>query len=87
MVTLPELINELKTLRKGRGLLASRIAERIGPGPRGVCDVTGEDGSARIRQKATEQLTTARRRIDDGIHQPANLGRFRLIAHRARSTT
>lgn len=56
MVALVDLVVELKALRKGRGLLASRIGERIGTGLRAVCDVREEDGPAVIRQKVARRL-------------------------------
>jgi len=56
MVALVELVGELKALRKGRGLLASHIGERIGTGLRAVCDVRDEDGPAVIRQKVARRL-------------------------------
>lgn len=52
-----ELVRELKSLRKGRGLFASRIDERVGPALREVCAVAEDDGPAAIRQKAADRLT------------------------------
>ena len=111
-----ELVSELKTVRKGRGIFASQIGERVGPALRQLCDVSDEDGPAEIRRKVADRLEnladglpedlrlavraalgicpearlplygdrvawvatqlnrdarTARRRIDDGIHQLA----------------
>jgi hypothetical protein len=56
MVVLAELVRELKTLRKGRGLLASHIGERIGSTLRAICGVTDDDGPAVIRQKVARRL-------------------------------
>ena len=56
MVSPADLVVELKALRKGRGLLASRIGERIGVGLRMVCDVREDDGPAVIRQKVARRL-------------------------------
>jgi hypothetical protein len=56
MVSPADLVVELKALRKGRGLLASRIGERIGAGLRMVCDVREDDGPAVIRQKVARRL-------------------------------
>ncbi|MGH3758909.1 hypothetical protein [Actinophytocola sp.] len=56
MVALADLVSELKTLRKGRGLLASHIGERIGSALRAVCDVRDDDGPAVIRQKVARRL-------------------------------
>jgi len=55
-LALPELIGELKTLRKGRGLFVSQIGERVGNSLRTLCAVTDEDGPAEIRQKVGERL-------------------------------
>jgi hypothetical protein len=56
MVVLAELVRELKVLRKGRGLLASHIGDRIGSALRAICDVTDDDGPAVIRQKVARRL-------------------------------
>ncbi len=56
MVTFVDLVRELKALRKGRGLLASHIGERIGFALRAICDVTDDDGPAVIRQKVARTL-------------------------------
>lgn len=53
---LPELVNELKMLRKGRGLFVSHIDERVGTALRAACAVTEEDGPAQIRQKVFSRL-------------------------------
>jgi hypothetical protein len=51
-----ELVNELKVLRKGRGLYASRIADRVGPAIRGVSGVVDDDAPGVIRRKVTDWL-------------------------------
>lgn len=56
MVALADLVRELKALRKGRGLLASHISERIGSALRAICDVRDDDGPAVIRQKVARRL-------------------------------
>ncbi len=60
---LPELIGDLKALRKGRGLFVSRIDERVGATLRAVCAVTEEDGPAEIRQKVGERLESLARNL------------------------
>jgi hypothetical protein len=52
-----ELIRELKSLRKGRGLFAGRVEERIGPTLRAECGVTAGDRLVVIRQKVAARLT------------------------------
>lgn len=56
MVALADLVGELRALRKGRGLLASHIGERIGSALRAICDVRDDDGPAVIRQKVARRL-------------------------------
>jgi hypothetical protein len=118
MDSLTTLIDELKTLRKGRGMSASDIGRRVGPRLRAACEVADGDDSVRIREKVRARLEglavtlspdlrlavlagfgllreagfpsytervewlaaksgrdprTARRRIDDGVRQLAEL--------------
>ncbi|HEV2781169.1 MAG TPA: hypothetical protein VGX25_17430 [Actinophytocola sp.] len=56
MVVLAELVKELKALRKGRGVFASGIGERVGPALREVCNIAEDDGPAMIRQKVIQRL-------------------------------
>ena len=56
MVAVTELVGELKTLRKGRGIFISQIGDRIGSALRDVCQVTDDDGPAIIRQKVANKL-------------------------------
>lgn len=56
MNTYLELVRELKTLRKGRGVFAGRIGERVGPNLRVLCGITGEDGPVTIRGKVATRL-------------------------------
>lgn len=51
-----ELVRELKSLRKGRGLLAVRLDERVGPALRAACDIADGDGLAVLRQKVAGRL-------------------------------
>lgn len=57
MNTHEELVRELKSLRKGRGVHAGRIGERIGPTLRVLCGVTEDDGPVTIREKLVARLT------------------------------
>jgi hypothetical protein len=50
------LVDELKTLRKGRGLFSTNIAERVRPTLGKVCGVGRQDGPAEIRRKVSHQL-------------------------------
>jgi len=62
-LALPDLIEELKTLRKGRGVFVSRIDERVGAVLRRVCAVTEEDGPAEIRRKVCARLESLARSL------------------------
>ncbi|MGB3442296.1 MAG: hypothetical protein WBA97_26430 [Actinophytocola sp.] len=118
MATHAELVGDLKTLRKGRGLFAGNVADRVGQALRELCGVTDQASPGEIRYRvgrrvaclATElpddlrmavlaafgmlpsarhplyqdrvawiaarierEPRTARRRIDEGIHQLAQL--------------
>lgn len=52
-----DLLEELKTLRKGRGVYTPRIEAQVGPGLRAACGVTIGDEKATIRQKVIERLS------------------------------
>jgi hypothetical protein len=51
-----ELVRELRDLRKGRGLYARHISERVGPLLRQVCHLADDDGPAEIRRKVAASL-------------------------------
>lgn len=52
-----DLVRELKSLRKGRGVFAGRIGERVGPGLRATFGIVEGDGPVTIRQKMAVRLT------------------------------
>jgi hypothetical protein len=52
-----ELVAELKTLRKGRGLHANTIEERVGSALGRACEITDDDGMLVIREKVTARLS------------------------------
>lgn len=62
-----ELVRELKSLRKGRGLLAGRIEERVGPGLRAACEVTDGDGMLVVRQKVAARLVELADQLPDDL--------------------
>jgi hypothetical protein len=113
-----DLVEDLKALRKGRGLFVSNVGDRVGQRLRELCGVTEKDGPGEIRYRVARRLSglaaelptdlrmavlaafgmlpdaqsplyqdrvawiaqrigrdprTARRRIDEGIHQLAQL--------------
>ncbi len=51
-----ELASELKTLRKGRGLQAPRLADQVGPQLRQLCGIGENETAASIREKLTKHL-------------------------------
>ncbi|HEX2131100.1 MAG TPA: hypothetical protein VHH15_06025 [Actinophytocola sp.] len=77
-----DLVAELKVLRRGRGIQAPYIADRIGPAVRAICSITENDDPAAVRQKVTARLrdlssrlspdlrigVTAAFALDDGLH-------------------
>jgi hypothetical protein len=50
------LTDELKRLRKGRGVHAPNIAARVGPGLRRLCGIRADDGPAAVRDRLTATL-------------------------------
>lgn len=66
-VAVAELIRDLKALRKGRGLMVSRIGERIGPALREVCNVQDSSNTAEIRKKITDRLVTLAGGLPDDL--------------------
>jgi hypothetical protein len=48
--------DELQEIPRGRGMLASDIADRIGPGLRAACGVTASDSPATVRRKVAGRL-------------------------------
>jgi hypothetical protein len=52
-----EMLNELKTLRKGYGVESADIAARVGVALRAVCGVTDDDSPELMRRKVSTALT------------------------------
>ncbi|MFT7840985.1 hypothetical protein Q5530_33030 [Saccharothrix sp. BKS2] len=52
-----ELVRELKSLRKGRGVLAGGIGDRVGPVLRAACGVGDGDEPGTIRRKVSDRLS------------------------------
>ncbi|GAB2783827.1 hypothetical protein [Amycolatopsis magusensis] len=50
------LVQELKLLRKGRGISATQLGERVGPALRAVCRISGNEDAAEIRRKVSDRL-------------------------------
>jgi hypothetical protein len=52
-----DLVEELKRLRRGRGVHASNLTELVGPGLRRLCAVVEGDDSVTVRHKVTVKLS------------------------------
>lgn len=65
-----ELVRELKTLRKGRGL-AGRVEERVGPRLRSACAVADGDGWVAIRDKVSGRLSELAAHLPDDLRLAA----------------
>lgn len=74
-----ELVQELKVLRKGRGLLAGRIEERVGPSLRSACEVADDDGLVAIRQKVAGRLAELAEHLPEDLRLAA-LAAFAICA-------
>lgn len=73
-----DLVQELKTLRKGRGLYAGRFEERVGPGLRAACAVTDGDGLVATRQKVATRLTELADQLPEDLRL-ATLAAFAIV--------
>jgi hypothetical protein len=51
-----ELVVELRTLRKGRGICATQVGDRVGTALRQLSGVTPEDGASQLRHKVASLL-------------------------------
>ncbi|MFD5830003.1 hypothetical protein [Lentzea sp. NPDC060358] len=65
------LVRELKTLRKGRGVHAPRLLEKIGPALAASCGITGNDGSVTARQKLVTRLSELVEQLPEDLQLPA----------------
>ncbi|HKS48493.1 MAG TPA: hypothetical protein VJT49_25955 [Amycolatopsis sp.] len=64
---MPTLVDELKRLRRGRGVLAPNIEVLAGPGLRLVCGIAEQDGPAVVRQKLGRRLGELATRLPDDL--------------------
>ncbi|WP_191305547.1 hypothetical protein [Lentzea cavernae] len=72
------LVRELKTLRKGRGVHAGRIVGRIGPSLAAACGITSADGSVAAKQKLVTRLTELVEQLPEDLQLAARAA-FGLI--------
>ncbi|HKS48926.1 MAG TPA: hypothetical protein VJT49_28230 [Amycolatopsis sp.] len=66
-----ELAEELKSLRKGRGVRVDRIGERVGPALRRVCGLVRGDSPAEIREKISSTLLAAIDSLPEDLRSPS----------------
>ncbi|MGW5740753.1 hypothetical protein [Amycolatopsis sp. NPDC003861] len=66
-----ELVAELKTVRKGRGLQASRLHDRVGPCLRAACGVVEADGMVAIRAKVSGRLSELAEQLPEDLRLAA----------------
>lgn len=64
-----ELVDELKTLRKGRGLLAGSIEQRVGPALRDACEIADGDSLLIIRRKVAARLVELADQLPEDLRQ------------------
>lgn len=71
-----ELIDELVRLRNGRGLLAPRLAERLGPRLASICGIHPGDTEGEIRRKCIDRFDQLVRLLpdEDALAVRAGLG-------------
>lgn len=72
------LVRELKTLRKGRGVHAGRIADKVGTGLAVACGITRADGPAAARHKLVTRLTELVEQLPEDLQLAARAA-FGLI--------
>ncbi|MFJ8964702.1 hypothetical protein ACIRG5_35450 [Lentzea sp. NPDC102401] len=78
-MTTTSLVQELKTLRKGRGVHAGRIVDKIGPALAAACGITGADGAVAAKQKLVTRLTELVEQLPEDLHLAARVA-FGLIS-------
>lgn len=68
-----ELENELKVLRRGRGLYAARLAEQVGPRLRQLCGLDGTENSAETRERLADRLRILIDTLPKDLQQAVNV--------------
>jgi len=67
MNTHEELVRELKSLRKGRAVLAGRLGDRIGPHLRTMCGIADDDKPVTVRGKVVARLIELAEQLPDDL--------------------
>lgn len=73
-----ELVEEMKALRRGRGILEGRIDDRIGRALRSACGIPEGSSSTDIRRLLTSRLTDLAEQLPDDLKN-AVLAAFALL--------
>jgi hypothetical protein len=76
MFAMPGLKDELKRLRKGRGVLAPDIDVLVGNSLRALCGISTQDSKSVIRQKVTDEL----QRLADTLQPDLRLAAVAALA-------
>jgi len=63
----PSTFDELQEIRRGRGMQASDIAVKIGPGLRAACGVTATDSPAIVRRKVGSRIIELCERLPEDL--------------------
>jgi hypothetical protein len=66
-VAVAELIEELRALRKGRGLYVTQVADRLGPALRTVCGLDDTVGPSESRSRVAEHLQQLAQRMPEDL--------------------
>ncbi|WP_434441825.1 hypothetical protein [Lentzea sp. E54] len=72
------LVRELKTLRKGRGVHAGRIVDKVGTALAAACGITRADGPVAAKQKLVTRLTELVEQLPEDLQLAARAA-FGLI--------
>lgn len=73
-----DLVSELKSLRKGRGLYVNNIDERVGRTLRDLCGVTERHDSGEIRERVAQRLESLADDLPEDLRL-ATLAAFALV--------
>jgi hypothetical protein len=73
-----DLVEEMKALRRGRGILESRIEDRIGPALRLACGVPSDSNPNDIRRLVSNRLADLADRLPDDLRK-AVLAAFAML--------
>lgn len=89
-LSVAELVAELKSLRKGRGIESADVDSRVGPPLRRLVGLGDDDGPARVRRQLRDWLTAHAKGLPEDLRAAASQafgldGDARLYQERVRS--